>query len=146
MNMTPKSHHSIFSLICPFQEPLMLSTTHWMLLIPLCQTKPSTFEMIFPLHLDIALDQLVFHQCCRSVLSILSPKDFQNLPMLRDQSSRTSSVRALSISPSQPLTFWWGVASTKENDKLIHGWLHEWAKWSGSLLCSDGLDRPILSA
>ena len=102
-----------------------------MLLIPLCQIKPSTFEMIFPLHPDIALDQLVFHQCWRLVLSILSPKDFQNLPMLRDKSSRTSSVRALSISPSQPLTFWWGVgggASTKENVKLIHGWLHEWAK------------------
>ena len=70
MNFIPKSHHSIFSLICLFQEPLTISTIHWVWLIPLCQTKPSTFEMIFPSHQDIALDQLVSHQCWRLVLSI----------------------------------------------------------------------------
>ena len=60
--------NSIFSLICPFQEPVMLSTTHWMLPISLSQTKPSTFAMIFPSHPDIALNQLVSPQCLRLAL------------------------------------------------------------------------------
>ena len=73
--------------------------------------------------------------CISSMLAFgtfnLSPKDFQNLPMSRDKSSRTSSVRALSHSSFTTFDLLVGGASTKENDKLIHDWLHEWAKWSG---------------
>ena len=101
-----KSRYSIFSLICPFQDPLTISTTHWMLLIPLCQTKPSTFEMIFPSHPDIALDQFVSPQCWRLVLLIQVLKISKIKPMSRDKSSKTALWLLFHIPPSQPLTFW----------------------------------------
>ena len=100
--------NSIFSLVCPFQEPVMLSTTHLMLLISLPQTKPSTFEMIFPSHPDIALNQPVSPQCLRLVL--LSPKDFHNLPKSPDKSSRTSSMDDLSHSSFTPFDLLVGEA------------------------------------
>ena len=100
--------NSIFSLVCPFQEPVMLSTTHLMLLISLSQTKPSTFEMIFPSHPDIALNEPVSPQCLRLVL--LSPKDFHNLPKSPDKSSRTSSMDDLSHSSFTPFDLLVGEA------------------------------------
>ena len=79
-----------------------------MLLISLSQTKPSTFEMIFPSHPDIALNQLVSPQRLRLVLLV------EVLKISTIYQSRVISRQELllwvifHIPPLQPLTFWGG--------------------------------------
>ena len=85
---------------------------------------------------SFTLGYCTWSACISSMLAFgtfnLSPKDFQNLPMSCDKSSRTSSVTALSHSSFTTFDLLVGGASTKENDKLIHDWLHEMATCSGS--------------